>query len=300
MIAGPILPRTAEGLWRVVQDDPSRVEHGLELLRFDLELEDGVHIDALAADAAGRPVLMFCAMVEVDHALPARIADARAWFTRSVALVRSLLDGARVRLDLPPRVVVVGFEFTERCLARLRTFADVDLVVVRVDAVRVGGRTHVGTVVVHHSGASDDTTLAALACGDTASRVLRLGDLLSRLDPAFAIDGDRFARTWRCDGVPIVLVMRAARQVVAVVPGHTPVALEHDDAVDDVVDLASRRYLGIVAGWDDTPAVAPHGFEIRDREARDIPPAARRAAEAEVTAAEYDAFFADEAPESPS
>ena len=98
MIAGPILPRTAEGLWSVVQDDPGRVEHGLELLRRELQLEDGLRIDALAADASGRPVLVFGSMVEHDHGLPARIADTVAWFARSGPIVRAMLDGARVLL----------------------------------------------------------------------------------------------------------------------------------------------------------------------------------------------------------
>ena len=309
MIAGPILPRTAEGLWSVVQDDPGRVEHGLEFLRRDLQLEDGLRIDALAADAAGRPVLVFASMVEHDHALPARLADTVAWFARSGPIVRALLDGARVRLEIAPRVLVVGFEFTERCLARLRADVDHDLVVVRVDAMRVAGRTHVGTTVVHASQRHHDAGLAAIASGEVAPRVARLADLLARLDEDLAIDGDRFARTWRCDGVPIVRLERAARSVIAAVPGHRPIALAHDEAVDEVVDLASRRYLGIVAAWNEVPgAVAPVvaapprppalGREVRDTHERRE--AQVDVASAEVSAAEYDAFFADGPSEGPA
>ena len=177
MIAGPILPRTAEGLWRVVPDVPGRIEHGLRLLRLDLELDGGVKTAALAPDASGRPVLMFGSLVEHDHGLPARIGDALAWFRRSALMLQTLVDGVRVRLDLPPRVLVVGFEFTERCLSRLRGDDSTDLLVVRIDAVRVGGRDHVGAVVVHGADDLGNAWLAALANGEPASRVERFADL---------------------------------------------------------------------------------------------------------------------------
>ncbi|MFO1053176.1 MAG: hypothetical protein U1F36_13265 [Planctomycetota bacterium] len=284
MIAGPILPRTTEGLWSVVQDDAGRVEHGLVVIRRDLVLDGGLTIDALAADAAGRPVLLFLSLVEDDHALPARIAEARAWFARSAAMLREVVDGFRIRLDLPPRVIAIGFEFTERCLARLSSDDD-ELMLVRVDAVRVAGRVHVGTVVVR--GAETGAWTDRLAARDDVARVNRFVDLMQRLDDRMSIEGDRFARTWRCDGMPIASLHRETRAVHASVPGHATVALCSDEAVEDAVDLATRRYLGVLLGSDDSPIafVEPEQGPVTTREVVDA---------AEVTADEYEAFFADD------
>ena len=290
MIAGPILPRTAEGLWNVVQDDASRIEHGMVLVRADLVLEGGLRIDALAADAAGRPVLVFLSMVESDHALPARIREARDWFARSALMLREVVAGFRLRLDLAPRVVVVGFEFTERCLGRLGLDGDVDLMVVRVDALRIAGRVHVGTVVVHGASQTEATWLSALPRGESHVKVSRFTDLLHRLDDHLSIDGDRFARTWRCDGVPIARLERAARDVLALVPGHGPIVLSSDEAVDQAVDLASRRYLGVLAGHGD----ADHGAAAVRAPAHVSSGGLPTSTESEVTPDEYEAFFTDD------
>jgi hypothetical protein len=307
MIAGPILPRTAEGLWNVVQSDASRIEHGLSLLRRELVLDGELVIDALAADAAGRPTLIFLSLVESDHALASRISEAMAWFGNHSAILRDLVDGFAVRLDLPPRAIVVGFEFTERGLARLMRDRSFDLLVVRVDALRVAGQIHVGVSAVATESSTESSPIEDLATPALAPLLTRFADLMQRLDDELVVDGDRYSRTWRCEGVAVVRLERAGRSVLVDVPGSEPFAICDVDAQALAVDLATRRYLGILAGRGDwqSPVREARVSEVPARESklrfeeprgmRESPVAVATPAldPAEVTADEYEAFFAD-------
>ncbi|MGE0143619.1 MAG: hypothetical protein AB7I19_07375 [Planctomycetota bacterium] len=308
MIAGPILPRTAEGLWNVVQSDAARIEHGLSLLRRELVLDGELVIDALAADAAGRPTLIFLSLVESDHSLASRISEAMAWFGNHSAILRDLVDGFAVRLDLPPRAVVVGFEFTERGLARLLRDRSFDLLVVRVDALRVSGQIHVGVSAVATDSSAGLSPIEDLATPALAPLLVRFADLMQRLDDALVVDGDRYSRTWRCDGVAVVRLERAGREVMVAVPGSQPFALCDVDAQALAVDLATRRYLGILAGRGDwqSPVIETRVPERNGRDSTagfEEPRMTRESAvamaapaldPAEVTADEYEAFFAEE------
>lgn len=289
MIAGPILPRTVDGLWESVRQDPGRLERGLRIVRRELVLEGGLVVDALAADAVGAPVLLFVAMVDRDRQLPGRIAEARAWFARNASLLAPVLEGLGVRADVPPRIFVVGFEFTESCLERLREDAADDLAVFRIEGLYVDGVRHVGAVRV--LGSTGDAALGAEAHSTPAGHARRLAELLQRLDPDLAVDGDRYSRTWRLDGTTVIRLERDARRLRAVVPGEDEVELWSGDEVVEAFDSAMRRYLAILDGQaepEEPPALvgAGSGTERHGAALGDF--------DTEVTPDEFEAFFADD------
>jgi hypothetical protein len=281
MIAGPILPRTADGLWDAVRRDPERLERGLRLVRRELVLGGssgvfdgvpgvfdgvpGVHdgspgaaagalvVDALGADAVGAPVLLFVALIDRDRHLPARIADAREWFARNASMLAPILDGSGVRVDLPARVFVIGFEFSEACLTRLRREAEQpregrlgEVAAFRVEGLFVDGVRHVGVVQVLGDAAGVD--LGADPESPLAQRARQLADLLAHVDPDLVADGDRYSRVWRLDGTTVIRVERDARRLYAVIPDGGVLELAGDDDVAEACDLAMRRYLAIVRG----------------------------------------------------
>lgn len=323
MIAGPILPRTADGLWEAIRKDPERLEHGLRVIRRELVLhaglapagrsgpaDEGLVIDAVGADAVGAPVLFFVAQIEQDRCLPARISEACDWFARNASMLTPILDGDGVRLDLAARVFVVGFEFTASCLDRLALLAQisaaggrsaVDVSAFRIEGMVLDGVHHVGVARV--LGGGGDARLAAAEGSEVGKRCEQLAELLECLDPELTQDAERFARTWRCQGTTILRLERNARRLRAVVPGHGGVEIVHEEDLTDACDLAMRRYLHVVRGegvlegedrsqgeefdLDDGVEPSGHGVE-RFRSGRHV------AAEDGIETDELDAFFADD------
>ncbi len=301
MIAGPILPRTADGLWEAIRKDPERLERGLRVVRRELVLHaglgtggaaipagDGLVIDALGADAVGAPVLLFVAQIEQDRCLPARIAEAREWFARNAPMLTPILDGDGVRLDLPARVFVVGFEFTASCLERLSLLAQLaaaggrepaDVSAFRVEGLILDGVHHIGVARV--LGGEGDIRLGAPEASEVSKRCEQLAELLECLDPELTQDAERFARTWRCQGTTILRLERDARHLRAQIPGEGAVDLIHEEDLADACDLAMRRYLTVVRGEDAVVRVEPDSRAGGPRAAADLG----------VEAEEFGAFF---------
>lgn len=296
MIAGPILPRTADGLWEAVRHDPGRLERGLRIVRKELVLEGGLAVDALAADAVGAPVLMFLALIDRDRDLPGRIAEARDWFARNAAVLAPILEGAGLRTDLPPRVFVVGFELSAGCIDRLRREARPEDGVFRIEGLYIDGVRHVGAVRIlgESGGGSGNAALCAPPGGAIGARARRFSDLLQRLDPDLVVDGDRYSRTWRLDGTTVLRLERDARSLCATVPGLEVREILGDEDVVEVFDVAMRRYLAVLDGTaepESVPALEPA------RPAGAAPARAglaRATGNTEVTADEFEAFFADD------
>ena len=318
MIAGPILPRTPEGLWDVVRSDAERLERGLRIVRRELFLDGELVVDALGADTLGRPVLLFAASADGDAQLVSRITDARDWFERNALMLRSPLEGSAVRVELPPRVIVVGFDFTAQCIERLRRAADPDLEALRIVFCHVDGRRHVGAVPVLGG---------AQAPAEPPEPLGRIAGLLARLDPELSVVRERYGMSWWIDGALVLRVERGRRGLRAVVPEHEDCALRGEAEVDEVVDAAMRRYLELLTALGEDTAqdeTEPHdprggplngrglgeGFDgglegdfgtISGRAARPGPDELPRrnlglgvAFGAEITADEYEAFFQDD------
>jgi hypothetical protein len=301
MIAGPILPRRADGLWEAIRKDPERLERGLRVVRRELVLHaslgvgacggaegEGLVIDALGADAVGAPVLLFIAQLEQDRCLPARISEATEWFARNAAMLTPILDGDGVRLDLPARVFVVGFEFTASCMERLSALSQAagagrctpaDVSAFRVEGLVLDGVHHVGVARV--LGGAGDGRLRAPAESELGKRCEQLAELLECLDPELTQDGEPYARTWRCQGTTILRLERDARRVRAVIPTEGEVELLQEEDLADACDLAMRRYLTVVRGEDAVVRIESDPVESGQR--------ARREAGVEVK--EFSSFF---------
>jgi hypothetical protein len=306
MIAGPILPRTADGLWEAIRKDPERLERGLRVVRRELVLhaglapaargvsgEDGLVIDALGADAVGAPVLLFVAQIDQDRCLPARIAEAGEWFARNASMLAPILDGDGVRLDLPARVFVVGFDFTASCLERLSILARMaatggksptDVSAFRVEGMVLDGVHHMGVARV--LGGEGDARLGAVEGSEVGKRCEQLAELLDCLDPDLTMDTERFARTWRCQGTTILRLERGARRLRAVIPGEGGVEILQEEDLAEACDLAMRRYLTVVRGEDAVMRVEAEGSEGADLRRRG-------SSDDGVEAEEFSAFFED-------
>ncbi|MDA0372677.1 MAG: hypothetical protein O2865_02725 [Planctomycetota bacterium] len=311
MIAGPILPRTADGLWEAIRKDPERLEHGLRVIRRELVLhaglgpagrggssEEGLVIDAVGADAVGAPVLFFVAQIEQDRCIPARIAEACDWFARNASMLTPILDGDGVRLDLAARVFVVGFEFTASCLDRLALLAQisaaggrspVDVSAFRIEGMVLDGVHHIGVARV--LGAGGDVRLAAAEGSEVGKRCEQLAELLECLDPELTQDAERFARTWRCQGTTILRLERNSRRLRAVVPGHGVVEIVHEEDLTDACDLAMRRYLTVVRGEDGD---LDEGVDPAEPEVERFQSVRRVESEDGIEADELDVFFAED------
>ncbi|MGA1525581.1 MAG: hypothetical protein ACO4CZ_16570, partial [Planctomycetota bacterium] len=186
------------------------MERGLRVVRRELVLHaslgvgacagaegEGLVIDALGADAVGAPVLLFIAQLEQDRCLPARISEATEWFARNAAMLTPILDGDGVRLDLPARVFVVGFEFTASCMERLSALSQAagagrctraDVSAFRVEGLVLDGVHHVGVARV--LGGAGDGRLRAPAESELGKRCEQLAELLECLDPELTQDGE--------------------------------------------------------------------------------------------------------------
>jgi len=116
---------------------PDELEPGLLLLKSDLEVGDGIPVDLLAADATGRPCLVFVGPEESDALLLA-LLDGMAW----AAGARSFFERLREpRLDAaaPARAFLVVPAFGDRLRQRVASLGGFDLTLARLEAWREGG-----------------------------------------------------------------------------------------------------------------------------------------------------------------
>ncbi len=298
MIAGPILPRNADSLWRLVREDPDQIEQGLRLVRGELALESGVAIDSIAADAAGRAVLVFVATLEEDQKLPGRVAEARAWFQRNARMLDRVLAADGLDLSPPIRALVIGFDFTATCLDRLRDLADDGLSVLRVEGFRLEGELHVGVQPLLATERAVQTVDAfalppTLTAGTDDAVFDRFLELLRRLDPDLRATGDRYSRQWHLPGGMVCELARLGGEVQVRVPGGTGAPLHEVDDVTRAFDPILRRYLA-VQNPDESAidSLAEDGLVIED-----APLGASRLpqfGDASITSEEYDAFLQED------
>lgn len=290
LIAGPILPRTREGLSNIVQDDPTRLETGLCLHGADLVLDGGVTVDFFARDAVGAPVLVFLSVLHEDWALAGRVAEARATFAR----MRPAFAGPVVGGDRPVRAIVIGFDFAEGALSRLRESAWPWLRVLRVDGFLLDGALHLAVTPVVEPEARP---IAPFAVPETwplgAQRAIAstFVDLLRRLDPELRVDGDGFARRYSSANGIVVELSCVDRHVVATVPGVGSLAVRSDDDCVAVFDRVMRRHLDLAG---EVPTARPSTPTDQRPTGHDVPFAElrRRLVESELSPQEFDAFHA--------
>ena len=275
MILGPIVPRTGDGLAQVVCEAPHRLEGGLAVVQERLVLGDGVVIDLLARDAIGRAVLLILAAPGDDRDVPARLADALAWFDEHALALRGVMRQHGVRLDLPARAIVACFDLGEGTARRVREigarFAGDDgaagdrVAVLRLEPFELGGERHVGVVPVLDSGrpgggAVDDLPPAMLDLPEGAL-ARAFVHKLSRLDPELVVDGDRYGRFWAVGSGDVAGLRRRGRALEVLVPGFDPLSLAEERDVPAAIDRVARHFLELVGEHDEGEHVDPLEME---------------------------------------
>src|SRR5690606_30851506 len=236
-----------------------------------------------AADAIGRPVLLFFGVLDEDHLLPGRIREAREWLLGHGGVLASALREARVDFAQRPRVFVVGHEFTASCLQRLRDFDDEWLSVFRVAGLAIDGRVHVGVEPLIDQGRGTGAGLELpepLRSTDPERQVERLVDFLRRVEPAVRATGDRYSRTFVAGHLELVTVTTDGVALRAEVPEHGAFDVRPGHTEADLRDAILRRYL---ATHGRSRAAEPPG---RERKAARL-----RAADTAITADELGSFL---------
>src|SRR5262245_21972415 len=104
--AGRIRPRTiverAE-LFDLIAADPEAIEPGLRLIEREFDITRHDRVDALLADASGRPVFVVADVQEREH-FPLTAIDLRRAARRSAPLLARLFSG--LDFGRTPRVLV--------------------------------------------------------------------------------------------------------------------------------------------------------------------------------------------------
>lgn len=200
MISGPVFPRNGEGLSELVDSHLDEIEHGMVLVERDLEFSPDCRVDALAKDAAGRPVFLFFAQQDAEALLPGRILTASAWLVSGMPLLRSFVTHDGLEYGEAPRMIVLGFDLHASVLQQLGQLREVGVEVYQYCSVRVSGSERGGVFPVLGACALGEDGPRQLPDGvrDPQARTLggRFLDLMRRLDPDVQVTGDRYSRTF--------------------------------------------------------------------------------------------------------
>lgn len=259
MISGPVLPKTHAGLGELIECHLESVESGLRLLQRDLEFDSGWSVEALAHDAARRPVFLFTVDEGTAVELPTRLLAVRAWIATAGPLLARFLPADGVDYDLEPRLVVLGFEIPQsltRALSDLRGPVEV----YQVRSVRIAGETRVGAIPLLGAGVigSEDSLCPPSGVRDSARTMsVRFLEVVERLDPSMRVLGDRYSRRFWVGGRLLAELYLRGGALQVNVPERYVGALRSRSDCDAALDHVMRRFLEIqsVDGAADAPAV---------------------------------------------
>jgi hypothetical protein len=120
-----------------LRNHPDELEPGLLLLKADLEVGDGIPVDLLAADATGRPCLVFVGPEESDALLLA-LLDGMAWAASARPFFERLRE-PRLDAAAPARAFLVVPAIADRLRQRIASLGGFDLTLARLEAWREGG-----------------------------------------------------------------------------------------------------------------------------------------------------------------
>lgn len=242
MICAPITTLTRDSVRRLLLERPDLIERGLRLELADLDFSQGRlgPVDALCRDASGRAVLLFVTDSH-DQAVVARVAVALGFLRRNGRAMARSLPAVKAQLSAPCRVLVLGSDLGDELVGDLARLGHAELQVLGIEAFRIGKSEHFAVRSQHGE------ELGATAANGLvpAARLLwdQLESLMSRLDPAVRIDGDRYSRTVSCQGAPLgSFWLLDGRIEGALADGATRV-LANQDEVRQFVDSALRQLL---------------------------------------------------------
>ncbi len=242
-------------------------EPDLTVLAEGLATDDGIRVDALAADPGGRPVGLLVAPEESDDLL-LRVLDVRTWIGEAAGDFAT--ESNRLDPTLPARIVLVVGRNPERLRRRIGQLAGVDLVVYQ--AVRQGGegalllrRLQLDPAGDSGQGAWDRFSGSVRTPGARAV-CARAAELFGKLDPDVTAGGgeSRLHVDWRGRGLAILSATRTGVRLD--IPGQETSDADADCAdvtsFEEHFDLVLRRYLELNRALDGGPELPRPGEEI--------------------------------------
>jgi hypothetical protein len=251
MISGPVSPHTRTGLSDLLEQHLERIESGLAVVAWNLELDDGCEVDALARDAAGRPVFLFAVDPQGEPDLVPRLLRAKRWLADGVELLARSPRLAGVDFALPSRLMVVGLGAMPELVDQLAALRADCFEVYRLRRFRVDGELVVAVQALSAAGPGAGEQPFRLPSGVTgpAARThgARFLELMQRLDPSLQVTGDRYSRSFCFGGAKLAeLRLEGGRLAVRLgvdQPGGA--ALEVGSARDCALafDAVARLYL---------------------------------------------------------
>lgn len=243
MIYGPIVPLTRDSIRRLVCERPELLERGLRFELADLDVSRGRlgSIDALCRDAAGGAVLVIVTEPG-DLAVVARVANAIGFVRRNARAMARALPGLEARLGDACRCFVVGADIGDAVVEDLRRLGLAELEILGIEPFRVGKDEHLAIRQQH-------AATAGKPDGDELGPAVRqlwsqLLALLSRIDPAVVIDGDRYSRRVSCHGRQLCEFWLLDDRIEAGIAGGGVRTLAGHDDVRAFVDSVLRCLLG--------------------------------------------------------
>ncbi len=245
-----------------LRNHPDELEPGLLLLKADLEVGAGIPVDLLAADATGRPCLVFAGPEESDALLLA-LLDGMAW----AAAARPFFERLREpRLDAaaPARAFLVVPAIADRLRQRISSLGGFDLTLARLEVWREGGSRRLACI----REARPLSTPAATSLDPSLRPMWEEGIAsLRRLDPELEITLlDRHAEARHAGSLVAVLGVRPDRM-----RGLVPEEFEEDvrdrRSLHRFLDAALGRLLRLtVDGTAPTPVPTPAAAVLTEEE----------------------------------
>ncbi len=256
MISGPLShPQRSAG--ELIERYLADVERGITVVRRDLELATGCSVEALAADAAGRPVFLFVADERVGRSVAAAVLGTRAWVSRRIELLSRACPDASIDYALPPRYVALGFNVSSGLIEQLEQLPAGAVELYDLMSFRVGSETIIGVrALLGPSALSAEDGFSVPGGLDGVAVRAAAEAFLSRvqaLDPDLLAEGDRYTRRVRLSGEQLCELRVRGRDVLVVVcgegdaePAPLPLVTARERAV--AVDAVARRYLALLGG----------------------------------------------------
>jgi len=218
MIRGPVLPQMRDSLWSLVSTRLDRIESGLTLVMESLDCSDGElgAVEGLARDAMGAPVLVMLA-VEGDSLLPARALAAGKFLQRVGDALARAVPEANFCPGAVGRVLLTGTENAAAAIEQVCALPIPGLQACTLEPFRIAGSDR---FAIRWIAAGDQEPDAALpqrgeaAAADAADPEFVVPsaradvweavlEICERIDPAVAVDGDRYSRRISWNGYPL-------------------------------------------------------------------------------------------------
>lgn len=209
MIRGPVLPQLRTSVWAQLAGRLGSIERGLTLVVEGIDCSAGQfgHVEGLARDAMGAPVLVLVA-VDGDGLLAARAHAACEFLTRIGDALPTAVPEADLVAGARGRVLVIGTDTGAASLDLLCRLPLPGLEVCRLETFRVAGSERLAVRWLGVDGSSRafaGSDLAAPAAPEFEVPIRcreaweELRQLCERIDPGVAWSGDRFSRrvTWQ-------------------------------------------------------------------------------------------------------